>query len=85
KTIAEGVQISTPYHGRDVLRFVKDSSGCFLAVSEKEIFNGQIKLAEHGIHVELTSGLVWNALEQIHQEYPEPIVCIMTGHGLKGV
>lgn len=85
KTIAEGVQISTPYHGRDVLRVVKESGGCFVAVGEQEITAGQQQLAKIGLHVELTSALVWNALEQIHQEYPEPIVCILTGHGLKGV
>ncbi|MEE8356534.1 MAG: pyridoxal-phosphate dependent enzyme [Anaerolineales bacterium] len=85
KTIAEGVQISVPYHGRDVLRFVKESDGGFLVVDESEIVEGQKQLNKLGIHVELTSALVWNALEQIHQEFPEPFVCIMTGHGLKGV
>jgi len=85
KTIAEGVQISTPYHGRNVLRAVKESGGSFVAVGEQEIAAGQQQLAKLGIHVELTSALVWNGLEQIHQEYPEPIVCILTGHGLKGV
>jgi len=85
KTIAEGVQISTPYHGKDVLRVVKESGGSFIAVGEQEIVVGQQQLAKLGIHVELTSALVWNALEQIHQEYPDPIVCILTGHGLKGV
>ena len=85
KTIAEGVQISTPYHGKNVLRVVKESGGSFVAVGEQEIAAGQQRLAKLGIHVELTSALVWNALEQIHQEYPEPIVCILTGHGLKGV
>jgi len=85
KTIAEGVQISAPFHGRDVLRFVKESGGSFLVVGENDIAEGQLQLNKLGIHVELTSALVWNALEQIHQEYPEPFVCIMTGHGLKGV
>lgn len=85
KTIAEGVQISTPYHGKDVLRVVKESGGSFIAVGEQEIAAGQQQLAKLGIHVELTSALVWNALEQIHQECPDPIVCILTGHGLKGV
>ncbi len=85
KTSAEGVQISTPYHGKNVLRVVKESGGSFVAVGEQEIAAGQQQLAKLGIHVELTSALVWNALEQIHQEYPEPIVCILTGHGLKGV
>ena len=85
KTIAEGVRISTPFHGKKVLSVVKESGGSFIAVDEQEIAAGQQQLAEHGIHVELTSALVWNGLEQIHREYPEPIVCILTGHGLKGV
>ena len=85
KTIAEGVQISTPYHGREVLRIVKESGGSFSMVAESEITEGQQQLNKLGIHVEVTSALVWAALEQIHHDYPEPIVCIMTGHGLKGV
>ncbi len=85
KTSAEGVRISTPYHGKYVLQAVKESGGSFVAVDEQEIAAGQQQLAELGIHVELTSALVWNALEQIHQECPEPIVCIITGHGLKSV
>ena len=85
KTIAEGVQISDPYHGREVLRAVRACGGKFLVVEEAEIKNGQGRLAEIGIHVELTSALIWNGLEQIHQDCSGPIVCILTGHGLKDV
>ena len=85
KTIAEGVQISDPYHGKEVLRAGRACGGKFLAVEEGEITNGQERLAETGVHVELTSALIWNGLEQIHQDCSEPIVCILTGHGLKGV
>ena len=85
KTIAGGVQISDPYHGRAVLQAVRDSGGHFLAVNENEISSGQKKLAELGIHVELTSALIWNGLEQIRAASPEPIVCIVSGHGLKNV
>ena len=85
KTIAGGVQISNPYHGKAVLRAVRESGGQFLAVNENEISVGQKKLAELGIHVELTSALVWNGLEQIQAASREPIVCLVTGHGLKSV
>ena len=85
KTLAEGVAISTPYHGKEVLRAVRESDGKILAVEEDQISIGYKKLAHMGIHAELTSALVWNALEQIGSDYPDPIVCIITGHGLKGI
>ncbi len=83
KTLAEGVAISVPYHGRDVLKAVARSSGEFVVVEESDILSGQKELASRGIHVELTSALVWSALEQISPQSPEPIIGILTGHGLK--
>ena len=85
KTLAEGVAISTPYHGSEVLRAVRESDGTILTVDEDQIRAGQLKLAHIGIHAELTSALVWNALEQIDPDIPDPIVSIITGHGLKGI
>jgi threonine synthase len=85
KTIAAGVQISNPYHGKSVLHAVRMSSGKFLAVEEKHIRKGQRSLSERGIHAELTAGLVWSGLEQIQGSCPEPILVIITGHGLKSV
>ena len=84
KTLAEGVAISTPYHGREVLQAVRRSGGWFLSVDENKIPVGQKKLAQQGIHAELTSALVWNGLEQLDLDVPDPIICIITGHGLKG-
>ena len=85
KTLAEGVAISTPYHGREVLQTVRGSGGWFLTIVEEKIIHGQKKLAEQGIHAELTSALIWNGLEQLDLDLPDPIICIITGHGLKGV
>jgi threonine synthase len=85
KTLAEGVAISTPYHGRDVLQAVRESGGWFLSVKEEKIPQGQRMLAQQGLHVELTSALVWDGLEQLDLNVPEPIICIITGHGLKGI
>lgn len=83
QTKAEGVAISDPFHGREVLAAVNRSKGIFLKVEEEEIISGQKKLAQQGIYVEPTSALVWNGLEQIGAKMPEPIIGIMTGHGLK--
>jgi threonine synthase len=85
KTLAEGVSISDPYHGREVLSAVYDSGGSFLDVADEGVLAGQQELARCGLYVELTSALVWQALEQTHQDLPEPIICVITGHGLKSV
>ena len=83
KTVAGGVAISNPYHGKEVLRAVRESGGMILGVAESEILSGQEQLAKLGFYVELTSALVWSGLEQIIQTAADPIVCIITGHGLK--
>jgi threonine synthase len=83
QTLAEGVAIANPYHGEAVLQALRDSQGIFLSVSESQIKAGQRSLAERGIYAELTSSLVWDAMRQLPASMPEPLVCIITGHGLK--
>ncbi len=83
KTLAEGVSISDPYHGKEVLKAVRKSAGTILSVGEPDILSAQAQLAKLGLYVEMTSALVWGGLDQIHQSMPGPIVCIITGHGLK--
>jgi threonine synthase len=83
ETLAEGVRIQTPYRGEEVLRWVRKSKGRFVAVPEAEIRDGREQLANLGLYVEWTSALVWNGLAQVVGEVPEPIVAILTGHGLK--
>jgi len=83
KTLAEGVAIADPYHGDRVLAAVRDSKGIFLAVKEKGIMEGQKGLARVGIYAELTSALIWEGLRCMPPDMPEPVVAIITGHGLK--
>jgi threonine synthase len=83
KTLAEGVAIANPYHGEIVLSAVRESDGLFLHVAENRIKEGQKMLARLGIYVELTSALVWDGLRQLSASLPAPVVCIITGHGLK--
>jgi len=83
KTVAEGVCISDPYHGKEVLTAIRSSGGSILKAEESDILKAQAQLAGLGFYVEMTSALVWSGLEQIHGSMPEPIVCIITGHGLK--
>jgi threonine synthase len=82
-TIAEGVAITEPYHGREVLAAVKRSEGLILKSEEEEIMAGHKALAEKGFYVEHTSALVYSGLEHIAKNTPEPIIAIISGHGLK--
>lgn len=83
KTLAEGVAIADPYHGEIVLSAVRESDGLFLHVAENRIKEGQKMLARLGIYGEPTSALVWDGLRQLPASLPAPVVCIITGHGLK--
>lgn len=83
KTRAEGVAIADPYHGESVLAAVRDSRGTFLRVDEGGILAGQRSLARAGIYAEFTSALVWDGLRQLPPDMPDPVVCVITGHGLK--
>ena len=85
QTLAEGVRVRNPLRMNPLIRLVVSSGGKFCAVAEKDILSGQGQLALRGFYVEPTSAIVWNALEQIIHEIPEPIVVVLTGSGLKAV
>ena len=82
-TLAEGVKVKYPVRGDTVMRAVVDSGGTFVAVDEKEILPGRDQLSRRGFYVEPTSAIVWNALSQVVERVPEPIVVMLTGSGLK--
>lgn len=83
KTRAEGVRIQEPHRGEAALAAVRDTGGRFVAVKETSVLEGQDRLGDIGYHVEPTSALVWDGLAQVVGDVPEPIIVILTGHGLK--
>ncbi|MFO8036187.1 MAG: threonine synthase [Anaerolineales bacterium] len=83
ETLAEGVRIQIPYRGKEVLNWVRESQGRFVSVPEPEIKRGRERLAGLGLYVEWTSALVWDGLAQVVGQVPEPVIAILTGHGLK--
>jgi threonine synthase len=83
ETIAEGVRIRRPIHGDSLLQTINENDGRFVAVDEEDITIGRKKLAQLGLYVEPTSAIVWNGLEQVVQDVPDPIAVILTGSGLK--
>jgi threonine synthase len=84
ETLAEGVRISNPHRGVQVLRSVRESKGRIVSVSESTLKSGRQHLAALGFYVEWTSALVWDGIAQVLGEVSEPIVAVLTGHGLKG-
>jgi threonine synthase len=83
QTIAEGVKVKSPVRGDKIMRVVKASQGQFIAVDEEDILRGQDELARRGFYVEPTSAIVWNALEQVLDSLPDPVVVLLTGSGYK--
>ncbi|MEA3350219.1 MAG: pyridoxal-phosphate dependent enzyme [Chloroflexota bacterium] len=82
-TLAEGVRILHPLRSEAILQMVSSTQGFFVTVDEDNIIPGRDELAQRGFYVEPTSAIVWNALSQVADRVPEPIVAILTGSGLK--
>ncbi len=85
ETLAEGVRIRQPHRLEALIQTVKSTGGAFVAVAEEEILTGQQHLARRGLFVEPTSAIIWDALHQVLENTPDPIVVILTGSGLKAV
>jgi threonine synthase len=79
ETVAEGIRVVQPVRGDFVLGAIRESQGAVLAVEEAAILPGRAALAQLGLYVEPTGGVVWEALEQV----PGEVVVMLTGHGLK--
>jgi len=82
-TIAEGVRIKHPLRGDKLISMIKDSGGAIIAIEEDKIISYRSLMARMGLFVEPTSAIVWGGLMQILDEFPGPIVVILTGSGLK--
>lgn len=86
-TTAEGVRVRRPVRGQAILNRIGGnqwrSKGCMLAVDEADILPAYHELARSGVHVEPTSALVWAALKNNLDRFPEPVVLILSGAGLK--
>lgn len=82
-TVAEGIRVRVPLRGDAVLRAVESTEGQFIAVPEEEILPARDELAQRGFYVEPTSAVVWAALRQLPDDFPQPWVLVLTGSGYK--
>ena len=93
QTLASAIRIGRPVYGEKALAAVRDTGGRVLAVSDEEILAAQRLLARlEGVFVEPASASSVAGLLKLARgdepgwEVPEgPVVCVLTGHGLKDV
>jgi threonine synthase len=82
-TLAEGVEVRNPLRKNAVLQAVGISGGSICVVEENDILPARDALARLGFYVEPTSAIVWAALAGMVDIWPDPVVVILTGSGLK--
>jgi len=83
-TIAEGIAISQPIRGAQILEIVHQTEGKILTVSEKEIIEAMRTLGALGIFAEPTAAVAVAAFLNMPVSV-ETVVVPITGHGLKSV
>jgi len=89
ETVAEGVRIARPAHGKEALAAIRESGGVALTVAEEEIEQAQQELAHHGLFVEPTSAVAVAGLRHLSKQglikREELTVVPLTGSGLKAL
>lgn len=85
RTIAEGIAITRPVHGKEILRALRESGGGAIAASEEEIVQARNDLARTGLYVEPTSATAAAALRKLRGKIGSQDVTVvtLTGSGLK--
>ena len=86
-TIAEGIIITAPIRGREMITALRETHGSAVAVDDAAILAALGQLARQGILVEPTSAAAAAGLSQLllsgDIRHGERIALVLTGHGLK--
>ena len=82
-TIAEGVRVRWPVRVDTLLNEMDPARRMILGIGEEKLLQAFHDLPRHGVHVEPTSALAWAAFQKNLGIFPEPVVIILTGSGLK--
>ena len=84
KTIAEGIAISEPIRGKQILRYIRDTLGKIITVSEEEIIDSLNSCCKKGYYIEPTSAAAIAGLRKyLKSSENELVVSLFSGHGLK--
>jgi threonine synthase len=68
RTIAEGIACELPVKGRQVLDAIRSSSGTAMAVSEADIKDAALRLADSGFYVEATAAVGFAGLTRLRDQ-----------------
>lgn len=86
-TIAEGIAISAPARGTEILQAIRETDGDIIGVTEESIIDARKELALKGIYVEITSAANYAGYLQYIEKYPELkeqlVVFPLCGAGIK--
>ena len=87
KTVAEGIAISEPVRGRQILEATQEADGEILTVTEKEIGMALMEMGRKGHFIEPTSAATIAGLKKYlrKKRRRETVVSTLTGTGLKSV
>ena len=83
ETIAEGVAITAPIRGKEILDIVRQTGGDVVAVNDAEVEKALFLLGRKGLYVEPTSALPIAAFLKYPAVRTGTVVAPLTGHGLK--
>ncbi len=62
-TVAEGIAITAPARGAQILAAIRDSGGAILTVDDDQVIRAQAELAAQGLYVEPTAAVCYAALD----------------------
>lgn len=85
RTVAEGIAITRPVRGKEILHAIRNTNGAVITVSDDEITHARNAMARAGLYVEPTSSTAVAALLKLHEQglAEELTVVTLTGSGLK--
>ncbi len=85
RTVAEGIRITDPPRGRQILQALRESEGTVLTVTDREVVRAQRAMARLGLFIEPTSAVAVAGLRKLDKMLDDEDVTVMplTGSGLK--
>jgi threonine synthase len=84
-TIAEGITITEPIRGSQILNAINETKGTMLSVQEQDIKSALLEMGKKGFYIEPTAAATIAGIYKYlnSADKSENIVSVFTGHGLK--
>jgi len=83
ETIAEGIAITHPVRGAEILNAIQETHGAMITAGEYEITDALQSTLRKGYYIEPTSAVAIAGFKKYPMKQDEEVVLPLTGHGLK--